>query len=97
MWRWYGEVVCGGGMGRWCGKSYVRVIRGMPVRQLNLLRYSGHMQTGGVRVFYGVSTVSRRCFGEGFARTRKVTIRLLYGECTGPYGACASTVRTRTC
>ena len=33
--------------------------------------------------FYGVSTVSRR--------------RLPYGACTGPYGACASTVRTRTC
>ena len=46
------------------------------------------MQTGGVRVFYGVSTVSRRCFGEGVARTRKVTVPL-------PYGACASTVRTR--
>ena len=37
------------------------------------------MQTGGVRVFYGVSTVSRRCFGEGVVRTRKVTIRLPYG------------------
>ena len=24
--------------------------------KLNLLGYSGHMQTGGVRVFYGVST-----------------------------------------
>ena len=55
------------------------------------------MQTGGVRVFYGVSTVSRRCFGEGVGRTRKVTVRLPYGACTGPYGACASTVRTRTC
>ena len=55
------------------------------------------MQTGGVRVFYGVSTISRRCFGEGVARTRKVSIRLPYGACTGPYGACASTVRTRTC
>ena len=65
--------------------------------KLNLLRYCGHMQTGGVRVFYGVSTVSRRCFGEGVARTRKVTVRLPYGACMGPYGACASTVRTRTC
>ena len=55
------------------------------------------MQTGGVRVFYGVSTVSRRSFGEGVARTRKVTIRLPYGACTGPHGACANTVRTRTC
>ena len=44
------------------------------------------MQTGGVRVFYGVSTVSRRCFGEGVARTRKVTVWLPYGACTGPYG-----------
>ena len=41
--------------------------------KLNLLRCSGHMQTGGVRGFYGVSTVSRRCFGEGVARTRKAT------------------------
>ena len=55
------------------------------------------MQTGGVRVFYGVSSVSRRCFGEGVARTRKVTVRLPYGACADPYGACASTVRTRTC
>ena len=36
-------------------------------------------------------------FGEGVARTCKVTVQLLYGACTGPYGACASTVRTRTC
>ena len=55
------------------------------------------MQTGGVRVFYGVSTVSRRCFGEGVAITRKVTVRLPYGACTGPYGTCASTVWNRTC
>ena len=38
------------------------------------------MQTGGVRVFYGVSTVWRRCFGEGVARTRKVTVRCMYGS-----------------
>ena len=55
------------------------------------------MQTGGVRVFCGVSTVLRRCFGEGVARTRKVTVRLPYGACTGPYGACASTVWTHMC
>ena len=47
--------------------------------------------------FYGVSTVSRRCFGEGVARTRKVTVWLPYGVGTGPYGACTSTVRTHTC
>ena len=58
------------------GNPYGRVIRGM------LLRCSGHMQTGGVRVFYGVSTVSRRCFGEGVARTRNrtVTVRCMYGS-----------------
>ena len=55
------------------------------------------MQTGGVRVFYGISTVSLRCFGEGIARTRMVTLRLPYAACTGPYSTCASTVQTRTC
>ena len=49
-------------------------------RKLNLLRCSGHMQTGGVQVFYGVSTVSLRCFGEGVARTCTVTIRCMYGS-----------------
>ena len=48
--------------------------------KLNLLRFSGHMQTGGVRVFYVVSTVSRRCFAEGVAITRKVTVRCMYGS-----------------
>ena len=48
--------------------------------KLNLLRCSGHMQTGGVRVFYGDSTVLRQCFGEGVARTRKVTVRCMYGS-----------------
>ena len=37
------------------------------------------MQTGGVQVFYGVSAISRRCFGEGVTRTCTVTIRLPYG------------------
>ena len=34
---------------------------------------------GWLRVFYGVSTGSLRCFGEGVARTRTVTVRLSYG------------------
>ena len=69
--------------------------------KLNLLRCSGNMQTGGVRVFYGVSAISRRCSGEGVARTRTVTVRLPYDYRTItirlPYGACASTVQTHTC
>ena len=75
---------------RACGPWDVRT-------KLNFLRYCGHMHTGGLRCFYVVSTGSLRCFGEGVARTRKVTVRLPYGPCTGPYGACASTVRTRRC
>ena len=55
------------------------------------------MQTGGVRVFYGISTVSLRCFGDRVARTRTVTVRLPYAACTCLYGTCASTVRTCTC
>ena len=64
--------------------------------KLTLLRCSGHMQTGGVRVFYGISTVSLRCFGEGVARTCMVTVGLPYAACTGPYGACASHTCLRT-
>ena len=52
------------------------------------------MQTGGVRVFYGVSTVSRRCFGEGVAITRTVTVRCMYGSIWCMYEHC---VWTRTC
>ena len=48
--------------------------------KLSLLRCSGHMQTGGVRVFYGVSTGSIRCFGEGVAITCMVTVRCMYGS-----------------
>ena len=47
--------------------------------KLNLLRYCGHMHTGGLRCFYVVSTGSLRCFGEGVAITRTVTVRCMYG------------------
>ena len=52
--------------------------------QLNLLRYCGHMHTGGLRCFYVVSTGSLRCFGEEVAITRTVTVRCMYGpvRCT---------------
>ena len=52
--------------------------------KLNLLRYCGHMHTGGPRCFYVVSTGSLRCFGEGAAITRTVTVRCMYGpvRCT---------------
>ena len=47
--------------------------------KLNLLRYCGHMHTGGLRSFYVVSTGSLRCFGEGVAITHTVTVRCMYG------------------
>ena len=47
--------------------------------KLNLLRYCGHMHTGGLRCFYVVSTGSLRCFGEGVVITRTVTVRSMYG------------------
>ena len=47
--------------------------------KLNLLRYCGHMHTGGLWCFYVVSTGSLRCFGEGVAITHTVTVRCMYG------------------
>ena len=38
-----------------------------------------------------------RFFGEGVEINHTVTVRLPYGACMGPYGACESTLRTHTC
>ena len=54
--------------------------------KLNLLRCSGHMQTGGVRVFYWFSTGSLRCFGKWVARTRTVHVRVRTVHVRAPYG-----------
>ena len=51
---------------------YERAIRGMPVR--NWTSCDVLVTCKRVRVFYGISTVSLRCFGEGVARTCTVTI-----------------------
>ena len=57
--------------------------------KFNLLRCSGHMQTGDVRVFYGVSTVSRRCFAQKPVRLpygyRTVHVRVRTVHVRAPY------------
>ena len=46
---------------------------------------------------YGFSTGFLQFRDDVLAKGSQEPVRLPYGACTGPYGACASTVRTRTC
>ena len=54
--------------------------------KLNLLRFCGHMHTGGLQCFYVISTGSLRCFGEGVGITRTVHVRARTVHVRAPYG-----------
>ena len=75
------------------GNPYVRVIRGMPVRNWT----SCDVLVTCKRVVYGFSTGFLQFRDDVLAKGSQDPVRLPYGACTGPYGACASTVWTRTC
>ena len=72
---------------------YMRVIRGMPVRNWT----SCDVLVTCKRVVYGFSTGFLQFRDDVLAKGSQEPVRLPYGACTGPYGACARIVRTRTC
>ena len=75
------------------GNPYVCVIRGMPVRNWT----SCDVLVTCKWVVYGFSTGFLQFRDDVLAKGSQEPVRLPYGACTGPYGACASTVWTRMC
>ena len=75
------------------GNPYVRVIRGMPVWNWT----SCDVLVTSKRAVYGFSMGFPQFRYDVLAKGSQEPVRLPYGYRTGPYGACTSTIRTRTC